>query len=125
MIDAQRPFDGIGCAKHHRILAGKLRGIPAEITHFKLLSVVLPVIPRCQLRSEQPQGLLSKFVHFRIESVVFQLAVQFLLFGLQLSPFYGIELTLQIRNNQFWGTEKQFERIAIKSEHDGEFLQKA
>ena len=125
MIDAQRSFDGIGRAKHHRILAGKLFGIPAEIILFKASSIIPPMIPCCQLRPEQPQGLLCELVHLRVESVVFQLAVQFLLFGLQLPSLYGIKLTLQIGNGQLWGTEEQFECIAVESEHDGEFLQKS
>ena len=125
MIDAERSLDGIGRAEHHRILPGKLCGIPTEITHFKALSITLPVIPCCQLRTEQPQGLLRELVHLCVKSVVFQLAVQFLLFGLQLPSFYGIELTLQIGNNQLWRTEKQFERIAVESEHNGEFLKKS
>ena len=53
-----------------------------------------------------------------------QLASQFPLFGLQLSPFYRIELMLQIGNDQLWRAEKQFECIAIEAKHDGEFLQK-
>ena len=125
MIDAQRPLDGIGRAEHHRILAGKLCGIPAEIVLFKAPSVTLPVIPRCQLCSEQPQGLLCELFHLRIESVTLQLAVQLLLFGLQLPPLHSIKLALQIGNDQIRRTEEQFERIAIESEHDGEFLQKA
>ena len=125
MIDAQRSFDGIGRAKHHRILAGKLFGIPAEIILFKASSIIPPMIPCCQLRPEQPQGLLCKLFHLCIKSVVFQLAVQFLLFDFQFPPLYRIELTLQIGNDQFRGAEKQFERIAIESEHDGEFLQKS
>ena len=54
-----------------------------------------------------------------------QLASQFPLFGLQLSPLYRIELMLQIGNDQLWRAEKQFECIAIEAKHDGEFLQKA
>ena len=42
MFNAQRPLDGIGRAERHRVLAGKLFGIPAEIIHFKALSVTLP-----------------------------------------------------------------------------------
>ena len=125
MIDAQRSLNGIGRAEYHRILVDKHCGIPAEITHFKTLPVILPVIPRCQLRPEQPQGLLGKLVHLCVKSVVFQLAVQFLLFGLQFPPLHGIKLTLQIGNDQFRGTKKQFERTAIESEHDGELLQKS
>lgn len=86
MIDAQRSFDGIGRAKHHRILAGKLFGIPAEIILFKASSIIPPMIPCCQLRPEQPQGLLCKLFHLCIKSVVFQLAVQFLLFDFQFPP---------------------------------------
>ena len=86
MIDAERSLDGIGRAEHHRILPGKLCGIPTEITHFKALSITLPVIPCCQLRPEQPQGLLRELVHLCVKSVVFQLAVQFLLFDFQFPP---------------------------------------
>ena len=125
MLNAQRPLDGIGRAERHWVLVSKFFGIPAEITHFKALSATLPVIPRRQLCPEQSQGLSGELVHFRIESVVFQLAVQLLLFGLQFPPLYGIELTLQIGNNKLWRTEEQFECIAIEPEHDGEFLQKA
>ena len=125
MFNAQRSLDGIGRAKYHRVLTGKLRRISAEIILFKAPSIISPMIPCCQLRPEQPQGLLRELVHLCVKSVVFQLAVQFLLFGLQLPSFYGIELTLQIGNNQLWRTEKQFERIAVESEHNGEFLKKS
>ena len=102
MIDAQRSFDGIGRAKHHRILAGKLFGIPAEIILFKASSIIPPMIPCCQLRPEQPQGLLCELVHLRVESVVFQLAVQFLLFDFQFPPLYRIELASRISGFQHY-----------------------
>ena len=125
MIDAQRSFDGIGRAKHHRILAGKLFGIPAEIILFKAPSIISPMIPCCQFRPEQPQGLLSELFHLRVESVTLQLSVQFLLFSLQFPPLHRIKLTLQIGNDLFRGTDKQFERITVESKHDGYFLQQA
>ena len=124
MIYAQCSFDGIGRAKHHRILAGKLFGIPAEIILFKASSIIPPMIPCCQFRSEQPQGLLCELIHLRIESVALQLSVQFLLFGLQFPPLYEIELALQIGNDQFRGAEKQFERVAIEEENAGALSQK-
>ena len=125
MFNAQRPLNGIGRAEHHRVLTGKLRRIPAEIILFKASSIIPPMIPCCQLRPEQPQGLLCELVHLRVESVALQLSVQFLLFGLQFPPLYEIELVLQIGNDLFWGADKQFERITVESEHDGYFLQQA
>ena len=83
------------------------------------------MIPCCQFRPEQPQGLLCELIHLRIESVALQLSVQFLLFGLQFPPLYEIELVLQIGNDLFWGADKQFERITVESEHDRYFLQQA
>lgn len=50
------------------------------------------MIPCCQLRPKQPQGLLCELIHLRIESVALQLSVQFLLFGLQFPPLYRIKL---------------------------------
>ena len=75
MFNAQRPLNGIGRAEHHRVLTGKLRRIPAEIILFKASSIIPPMIPCCQLRPEQPQGLLCELVHLRVESVVLQLSV--------------------------------------------------
>ena len=125
MFNAQRSLNGIGRAEHHRVLTGELHRIPAEIILFKALSIIPPMIPCCQLRPKQPQGLLCELIHLCIESVALQLSVQFLLFGLQFPPLYRIKLTLQIGNGQLWGTEEQFECIAVESEHDGEFLQKS
>ena len=47
MIDAQRPFDGIGCAEHHRVFVRKRGRFSPEITLFKALSFTSPRIPRC------------------------------------------------------------------------------
>lgn len=40
MFNAQRPLNGIGRAEHHRVLTGKLHGIPAEIVLFKASSII-------------------------------------------------------------------------------------
>ena len=125
MFNAQRSLDGIGRAKYHRVLTGKLRRISAEIILFKAPSIIPPMIPCCQLRPKQPQGLLCELIHLRVESVALQLSVQFLLFGLQFPPLYEIELVLQIGNDLFRGADKQFERITVESEHDRYFLQQA
>ena len=79
MIYAQCSFDGIGRAEHHRVLARKLRGIPTEIIFFKASSGPLPMIPGCQLRTEQLQRFLGELIHFFVKSVVFQPAIQCLL----------------------------------------------
>ena len=44
MFNAQRPLNGIGRTEHHRVLTGKLRGIPAEIVLFKASSIIPPMV---------------------------------------------------------------------------------
>ena len=100
-------------AKSARSYDDERRRISAEIILFKAPSIIPPMIPCCQFRPEQPQGLLCELIHLRIESVALQLSVQFLLFGLQFPPLYEIELVLQIGNDLFWGADKQFERITV------------
>ena len=122
VVGAQSSFDGIGRAEHHGIFPCECCGVPAKISHVKTFPAAFPWITSRQFCTEQLQRLLGKFVHFCVERVMLQSAIQFGLLIFKLPLFCGIELVLQIRDDQLRRAKKQPECIEVEPEQDGKLL---